>query len=69
MGEKLTVGKSRFVRGYNVSARRRAMKAVFQRRAQKKGNPLVGMLVVLASICAFLAFLVLGTGVVHFIVM
>ena len=69
MGEKLTVGKSRFVRGYNVSARRRAMKAVFQRRAQKKGNPLVGMLVVLASICVFLAFLVLVTVVVHFIVM
>lgn len=45
------------------------MKAVFQRRAQKKGNPLVGMLVVLASICAFLAFLVLVTAVVHFIVM
>ena len=69
MGEKLTVGKSRFVRGYNVSARRRAMKAVFQRRAQKKGNPLVGMLVVLASICAVLAFLVLVTVVVLFIVM
>ena len=30
---------------------------------------LVGMLVVLASICAFLAFLVLVTVVVHFIVM
>lgn len=45
------------------------MKAVFQRRAQKKGNPLVGMLVVLASICVFLAFLVLVTVVVHFIVM
>ncbi len=42
------------------------MKAVFQRRAQKKGNPVVGMLVVLASICVFLA---LVTVIVHFIVM
>lgn len=45
------------------------MKAVFQRAAQKKRHPLVGMLVVLASICAFLAFLVAITVLVHFIVM
>jgi len=51
------------------TTRRRGMKAVFQRRAQKKGSPVVGMLVVLASICVFLAFLALVTVVVHFIVM
>lgn len=45
------------------------MKAVFQRGAQKKGSPAIGMLVVLASICAFLAFLALVTVVVHFVVM
>lgn len=45
------------------------MKAVFQRRVQKKGSPAVGMFVVLASICAFLAFLAAVTVIVHFIVM
>ena len=45
------------------------MKAVFQRRVQKKDSPVIGMLVVLASICAFLAFLAIVTAVVHFIVM
>lgn len=45
------------------------MKTAFQRNAQKKGNPLMGMLVVLASICAFLAFLVALTVLVHFVVM
>lgn len=45
------------------------MKTAFQRNAQKKGGPLMGMLVVLASICAFLAFLVVLTVVVHFVVM
>lgn len=45
------------------------MKAVFQRHVQKKGSPVIGMLVVLASICAFLAFLAVVTAVVHLIVM
>lgn len=45
------------------------MKAVFQRRVQKKGSPVIGMLVVLASICVFLAFLAVVTVVVHLIVM
>lgn len=45
------------------------MKAVLQRVVPKKRHPIIGMLVVLASICAFLAFLVLLVAVVHFIVM
>lgn len=44
------------------------MKTAFQRNAQRKGNPLLGMLVVLGSICGFLAFLVGITAIVHFVV-
>lgn len=45
------------------------MKGVFQKNAQRRSNPVLGLLVVLVSICAFLAFLALVTVVVHFIVM
>lgn len=45
------------------------MKSVLQKATQKKNSPIAGMLVVLASICAFLAFLALVTVVVHFIAM
>lgn len=40
-----------------------------QRAAQSKNTPVVGMLVVLASICVFLAFLAVVTVIVHFIAM
>ncbi len=45
------------------------MKTVFQRGARKRRRPLIGMLVALASICAFLVFLAALTIVVHFVVM
>lgn len=45
------------------------MKTVLQRATQKRNNPVAGMLVVLVSICAFLAFLAAVTALVHFIAM
>lgn len=45
------------------------MKTVLERAAQKKSSPVAGMLVVLASICVFLAFLAIVTVAVHFIAM
>lgn len=45
------------------------MKTVLQKAAQKRNSPIAGMLVVLVSICAFLAFLAAVTVVVHFIAM
>ena len=48
---------------------RQGVKATIQKSVTKKQHPLMGMLVALASICGFLAVLVLVTILIHFVMM